>query len=271
VRIRCLDLSLSDLLSAYYGAMVSIEPSAVEYPDYIIGRDAVDQLIAVAHTSRSSFVAEDEDDLLFLLEDELAVLLQSLRSDLYFLHAASVERGGKVVVLAGESGAGKSTSTWGLLHHGFRYLSDELSPIDLSGLRVYPYPRALCLKQPVPAYPVPDMTIDFGRARHVPVASMPAEAARDPLPLGLVILVRYRSDLARPVARRLSPAEAAARLYVTALNPLAHSNYGLDAVAEIARQVPCYMLESADLSQTCALIRSVADETLDLDRLPATG
>ena len=30
--------------------------------------------------------------------------------------------------------------TWALSHHGFRYLSDELAPIDPGTLRVHPFP-----------------------------------------------------------------------------------------------------------------------------------
>ena len=75
--------------------------------------------------------------------------------------------------------------------------------------------------------------------------------------LGGVFLIRHRPGQGAPVVRELSSAEASARLYVTALNLLAHPNHGLDAVMQIAEQAPCFALESADLSSTCALIRSV--------------
>ena len=51
----------------------------------------------------------------------------------------------------GKTGAGKSTTAWGLLHHGFSYLSDELAPIDLETLEVLPYRHALCLKRRPPS------------------------------------------------------------------------------------------------------------------------
>jgi hypothetical protein len=250
------------MLRAYYAAMQSeleaVDPSA----DYLIERDVRSLGIKVARKDRPPFVAEDEGDMLFMVEDDLNVALQYLRPDLYFFHAACIELGGKAVLLAGESGAGKSTTTWGLLHHGFRYLSDELAPIGLGELQVSPYPRALCLKREIAAYPTPCGALAVNRAVHIPVDCMPAASVRDPLPLGLIILLRYCPDLRSPVARRLSPAEAAARLYVTALNALAHPKSGMEGVARITQSVPCFTVESVDLFQSCALIRSLADDML---------
>jgi hypothetical protein len=198
----------------------------------------------------------DADDLLFLLEKGITVEVQKRRSDLYFLHSAALEWKGKACLLAADSGGGKSTTTWALLHHGFRYLSDELSAIDLRSMQVFPYPHALCLKHPPPDYPLPAETINLGRTLHVPVHALPAEAIEEPLPLGAVFLVKYRPDLSEPHLHPISAAEAGARLYLTALNALSHPHRGLDAAICIAERVPCFAIESAGLPATCALIRS---------------
>ncbi|MDQ4123968.1 MAG: hypothetical protein M3134_00005, partial [Actinomycetota bacterium] len=47
------------------------------------------------------------------------------------LHAAAVARGGELVLLAGESGAGKTTLTLALLDAGWTYLSDDLAPVSV--------------------------------------------------------------------------------------------------------------------------------------------
>ena len=197
---------------------------------------------------------------MFLLEKDLTVELQKRRPDLYFLHSAALEWNGKACLFAAEAGSGKSTTTWALLHHGFRYLSDELSPVDVESMRVFPYPHALCLKRRPPDYPLPTDTIDLGRTLHVPVGSLPSETITEPLPLGAVFLVKYCPDLAAPELRAISAAEAGARLYLTALNALSHPNRGLDAAIRIAEQVPCFAVDSAALPATCALIRSVLDD-----------
>jgi hypothetical protein len=144
-----------------------------------------------------------------------------------------------------------------LLHHGFRYLSDELSPIDLDSLMVVPYPHALCLKRsPTPDYRLPDNAMRLGRTIHVPAQALPSAFVTGPRPLRGVLLVKHCPDLRRPVMRSIGSAEAGARLYVAALNALAHANRGLDAAISIAERVPCFAVSTGDLGLTCALIRS---------------
>jgi hypothetical protein len=73
-------------------------------------------------------------------------------------------------------------------------------------------------------------------------------------------LLKYCPELDAPNLRAIGPAEASARLYVNALNALAHSNHGLDAVARIAEHVPCFAVSSAQLHATCVLIRSTIEQ-----------
>jgi hypothetical protein len=68
------------------------------------------------------------------------------RADLLFWLMV-VEWQGEAALLAADSGSGKSTTTWALLHNAFSYLTDELCRVDLGTSRVFPYPRALCLNR----------------------------------------------------------------------------------------------------------------------------
>jgi hypothetical protein len=219
----------------------------------------------VTDDSPSGFVVRDPDgavsrvadvgDLVFELEKAILIAVQKQRPDLLFLHAAALERDGSAIVLVGESGHGKSTTAWGLLHHGFSYLSDELAPVDLRTLEVLPYPHALCLKQrPPPAYSLPDGTVDLGATLHVPVRSLPAAAATPPCILKAVFIVRHDAHAREPSLQRISTAEAAAKLYVSTLNALAHEARGLDAVLRVAGSASCFTLQAADLGQTCELV-----------------
>ena len=204
---------------------------------------------------------EDLGDLLYYLARDLTVELQRRRADLLFLHSAGLDWQGRACLLAAESGSGKSTTTWGLLHHGFRYLSDELGPIDLETLQVSPYLHALKLKDlPPDPYPLPEEAIHLGGTIHVPVRYLPDASRRESLPLGVVFLLTYRPDLSTPEVRPMTPAEAGARLYVNALNALAHPNHGLDAVVRIAEQVPCFSVASSDLAMTCAAIAATVKQ-----------
>ena len=69
-----------------------------------------------------------------------------------------------------------------------------------------------------------------------------------------MFFVNQDARLHEPVLRRVSTAEAAARLYVSTLNALAHEARGLDAVLKVASHVSCFVLQAGDLESTCKLI-----------------
>jgi len=260
VRIASADPSIRALVHANFGRLVAAAEGIRVELEYSVGTLETPGLYVLRRPGQPPLEGIPAGDLLFHLEKDVTVELQKRRPDLYFLHSAALEWNGKACLLAAEAGSGKSTTTWALLHHGFRYLSDELSPVAPDTLRVFPYPHALCLKQPPPDYPLPAETMDLGRTLHVPVRSLPSEVIKEPLPLGAVFLVKYRPDLDAPELRAIGSAEASARLYLTALNALSHPNRGLDAVVRIAEHVPCFAIHSADLPATCALIRSALSD-----------
>ncbi len=245
------------LISDNFGAMAVQPCSAPPNLDYLVELDGDD--FAVTRQGQPPRSGTGLGDLLYSIEKDLTVELQRKRDDLFFLHAAAVEWRGKAYLLAAEAGSGKSTTTWALLHHGFGYLSDELSPIDLRTMQVYPYPHALCMKQLPPAYPLPPEALHLGRTVHVPASALPGPVIVGPRPLGGVFFVAYSPESSAPTMTRISAAEGAARMYVNALNALAHVDAGLAPVLRMAGQVPCYALSSAGLPETCALIRATLE------------
>jgi HprK-related kinase A len=62
------------------------------------------------------------------------------------LHAAVVERGGRVAILPAPPGSGKSTLCAALIHRGWRLLSDELALISLVDGRLSALARPVSLK-----------------------------------------------------------------------------------------------------------------------------
>lgn len=255
VRVESASRAAALALEAGYGAF-SIAQAAVFAPlcyrveadgsGFVLIRDGVSQ------------PARGIAELLYLFDKDLTFELQRLRPELYFLHAGVVARDGRALVCAAGSGGGKSTFVWALLHHGFRYLSDELAPVALASLEVQPYPHALCLKrEPPEPYVLPHATLRTPERLHVPVAALPG-GSLDPARIAAVLVIERRGTPGAAL-RRLSAAEAAARLYAVALNPLAHRHEGLEAVAAIARAIPCFTIDSTCLESACeaaaALVR----------------
>jgi hypothetical protein len=71
--------------------------------------------------------------------------LARIRSHLLF-HAAALSYNGKGIMLAAESGCGKTTLTLALVRQGFKFLSDEAAALGLNNGKLTPYPRSLLVR-----------------------------------------------------------------------------------------------------------------------------
>lgn len=254
VRLRCHDAGISSLLNDNFGAMASERASAGVAYEIVSPRAGAAGVIRRRGAARALEFA-DHGELIHELEGDLVRQLQLLRARYAFLHSAVLVREGAATLLVGRSGAGKSTTCWGLLHHGFEYLSDELAPVDSGTSTVHAYPHALCVKRrPSPDYPLPAAARRTSKGYHVPVSALPFAGADVALPITRVLFVEHDAKRAVPSLTRIGGAEAAARLYPNFLNALAHSNAGADATAALARAAACFRLASADLAATCESI-----------------
>jgi hypothetical protein len=195
-------------------------------------------------------------DLAYAVDKNLVLEVQRHRPDLLFVHAAVLEHEGRAILLAGDSGSGKSTTALGLTRLGFRLMSDELAPIDPRALTVEAYPRALGLKRVPPGQTIPMPARTLERTIHVPVTALGQVAVPPRSRLSRIFFVRHAPEARAPQLTPLSAAETAARLYVQCLNALAHPAAGLDAVADIAAGVPGYSFTTADLEASCRLVAS---------------
>jgi hypothetical protein len=260
VRVRCADHALRELLSLSYGA--ARRPVGGPNLFYDIARRPARPVLRLSRSGARPRRARDAGDLLRAFDADLGIELQRRRRDLFFLHAAVLVRRGRAALLVGPSGAGKSTAAWALLRHGFRYGGDELAPLDVARLRVFPCARALCLKDLPPAgYALPEGVPRTSWGWHVPLARLPGARRARPLQLAAIFFVARGTALGGGRhARRLSAAEAAARLYAQALNPLAHGGQGLDPAVRVAGSVPAFVLDSDRLPEACREVAAILDQ-----------
>jgi hypothetical protein len=108
-----------------------------------------------------------------------------------FVHAGVVGWQGQALLMPGRSHSGKSTLVAALVRVGATYYSDEYAVLDERGL-VHPYPLPLSLRAGPGA-----------RAIRHPVETLGGGTASKPLPIGLVVVSRYKAGaIWRP--RRLS-------------------------------------------------------------------
>lgn len=103
-----------------------------------------------------------------------------------FVHAGVVAVGGRAVVMPGRSFAGKTTLVAALIAAGATYYSDEWAVLDDEGL-VHPYAKSLSLR---PRSAFEDR--ERSPATAVPPADLGAQIGDRGLPVGLVVVARYR-------------------------------------------------------------------------------
>ncbi|MGH8221527.1 MAG: hypothetical protein ACREQZ_01005 [Woeseiaceae bacterium] len=230
--------------SAFFDADAGADPSALRCTiEARAGGGAWQVLLGGAETGCNDVV-----DLVYALEKGLTIELQTLRRDLFFVHAAVVEMGPGSTLIAGASGAGKSTLCWGLCNEGCAYLSDELAPIDLAGMRIIPYPHALCLKGITGGgYAAPADCFRTPVTLHIPSERMPGGVAREPLPVANIVFLTGDPATGPSGLEEISHSEAAARLYATSLNQLAHEKDGLKAASRLAGAARCFCIGRAEL------------------------
>ncbi len=134
----------------------------------------------------------DLEAALAALESDLKIHVAEKARGRVFIHAGVVAHEGRVILLPGRSHSGKSRLVDALVRAGCTYYSDEFAVLDALG-RVHAYPAPITLRGE-----------DGTPPRRVRPSGTGGHGARRALPVGLVVMSRYRPD-ARWRPRRISP------------------------------------------------------------------
>ena len=212
------------------------------------------------------------DELIYVADDRLD-LVPALESDLYrqivcygapglwLLHAAALVTGGKAIVLAGQSGDGKSSAATRLVGQGAGYLSDEYVAIDATGLVTgLSRPVAFVGREPTVAIPAGFVRAAYpvridGRVESTTLYHPPAElVAAQPAPLAYLARIRY-VPAAPPAATRLSAGAAIAALWECTMNA---DQKVLGAAAQLIERVPVFAVSAATIDQLIELLSGLS-------------
>jgi len=159
-----------------------------------------------------------------------------------FVHAGVVGWKGRALVLPGESRAGKTTLVAELIRAGATYYSDEYAVLDEQG-RVHPYARRLVVR------------VDRGRTRRRVPEWFGARTGRRPLPVGLVVVSRYRSG-GRGHLRQLSAGAGALLLMANTVSARREPARALTALQAVVMRAPVLSCVRGEARETArALLR----------------
>jgi hypothetical protein len=182
----------------------------------------------------------------------------ALSGDRVLLHAAAAAWGNTGIILPGPQNSGKTTLVAGLVKGGFRYLTDEATPIEPSSLSLYPYPKPLSLDPgswQVHADLEPD--IDTVTARYlrdqwqVAPERIRADAVSGPVRASLAVFPRYEPG-ADVVLQPLRRSAAVVTMLEQTFRFHAAGRRNLEVVARLVERMHCYRLVCGDLPTAVA-------------------
>jgi HprK-related kinase A len=177
------------------------------------------------------------------------------------LHAATVEKDGRALIMTGESGAGKSTLAALLGERGWRLMGDEFALLDMASGDLLPFPRAVSLKNGAIAVMEAEVAADrFGprlagtpkgdirhmRPNRAALARM-GEGARP----ALILFPRFGAAAA---VRGVGAAEVFMRLTQASTNYVALGGRGFEALAGLIASVPALAIDYPDTATAVGLI-----------------
>jgi hypothetical protein len=219
-------------------------------------------------TVDTSNVANDDEVYGWLYGPAFSLLFHQRGRPL--MHAGAVAIGQGVVAMAGDKGAGKSTTVAALLRRGHRLMSDDQALIDADTAVIYPYIPVLKLWEKTAIalgedlHSITQVRPDIDKCVFDARSRFQTSSAY----LSAIMLLSTNQDLQHPRALRLSAAAAVPQLHRNVFRVHLAELMGLAPnlfrwAAGVAANVPVYQLERPnDLSAVDELAELIESITL---------
>jgi len=198
-----------------------------------------------------------------LLAAEMGMNLQmALGQKRYLLlHAATVEKDGRVLIMTGESGAGKSTLAALLGERGWRLMGDEFALLDMASGDLLPFPRAVSLKNGAIAVMEAEVAAERfgprlegtpkGTIRHMRPNARALERMGEGGRPALILFPRFGEAAA---VRGVGAAEVFMRLTQASTNYVALGGRGFDALTRLIAANPALAIDYPDTASAVGMV-----------------
>jgi HprK-related kinase A len=200
-----------------------------------------------------------------LLAAEMGMNLQMAlgQKNYLLLHAATVEKDGRALIMTGESGAGKSTLAALLGERGWRLMGDEFGLLDMETGDLMPFPRAVSLKNGAIRVMEAEVAADRfgprleatpkGAIRHMRPNDVALSRMGEGATPALILFPRFGQ--AQDV-RGVGAAEVFMRLTQASTNYVSLGRRGFDALTKLVNDNPALAIDYPDTDTAVAMVES---------------
>jgi hypothetical protein len=239
---------------ARLGAQLALRPSL---GTRLAAPGRVDRMLSVFRRDGRYWIYGDDEmkcqpelraDLLDAFDTHLRAAFAEFSRKQLFVHAGVVGWKGKAIVFPGESRAGKTTLIAELVKAGATYFSDEYAVLDDKG-QVHPFAKPLSLRD-----------TRTSRQRETPVEALGGVAARKPLPVGLVVITRYR-DGAPWEPQTLQPGAGALAIMANAIAARRWPALALSVIGAVADRAPVIRSDRGDARKLVGEVLAALEAT----------
>ena len=180
------------------------------------------------------------------------------------IHASSVEKDGKALIMAGLSGSGKSTLSAMLAERGWRFMGDEFALLSLNSGEITAFPRLISLKNKAieamqnivpPSRFGPEMeATPKGDIRHLVPPKQAIARMDETAKPALLLFPRFGHA---PELRDMGQAEIFVRLTQASTNYVALGEAGFHTLTRFVDQIPTKAMDYQSVEQAEELIESL--------------
>jgi hypothetical protein len=185
--------------------------------------------------------SESLDTMLEDFERRVKMYVAEMARRRVFVHAGAVGWQGQAIIIPGRSMSGKTSLVAELVRAGATYYSDEYAVLDPRG-RVHPYPQPLAIRDQV----------SF-KQRKCPAEEIGGVTGTKPLPIGLVVVSKYKSGV-RWSPRQLSGGRGVLELLANTVPARRNPDIVMTTLQEAVSEARIVKGARGEAAETAAMI-----------------